>query len=116
MKNYYQHKFKLEPKLIPFLQLNYLKTSQITTLDFRKKKLFIGNVKKEFCGFSFSDTINWGYDFLTQTLNFYDDDILLAKFKIISKKYYFTKWFNESKEKPIRLRASILTLELVKME
>ena len=103
-------------KMSPFVKMDYLKTNLFSTLEFKKDDLFIEEVDKEWCGFNFSDQINWKYDGENQNLRFYKNETLIAEYKIISQKTEIAKWNNNVERKPIELSADILTLKLSKLK
>ena len=78
----------LEPEqysdMSSFIKMNYLKTNLFSALKFTKSKIFIDDVDKELCGFSFTDQFNWQFDNETKLLKFYKKENLIAEYIIIS--------------------------------
>ena len=101
--------------MLPFLKLDFFKTNLISTLEFKKSELRIEEIDNELCGFNFSDKISWKFNSETQSLQFSNEDNLIAEYIINSKKTELTKWNNNSAEKHIELSAEIMTLELSKL-
>jgi len=110
----------LEPKKFShmwmFVEMDYLKTDLFSTLEFRNNEIFIEEVDTEWCGFNFSDQINWQFDNETKNLRLYKNGNLIAEYKVISQTTDFTEWSNKAEKKPIELSANIVTLELIKLK
>ncbi|WP_407557920.1 hypothetical protein [Winogradskyella sp. 4-2091] len=108
----------IEPKkyshMRMFVEMDYLEADLFSALEFRKNDIYIQEIDKDACGFSYSETLKWEFDNETQILRFYKNDNLIAEYEIISQKTNFTEWSNKE-EKPIEISANVLTLELIKL-
>lgn len=106
---------KKHSEMSSFVKMNYLKTNLISTLEFKKSTVFIDDIDIEWCGFNFSDKINWEFDSTTKRLRFSKKANLIAEYKVVSKKNDFSNWDNNSEENNIELNTEILILELSKL-
>lgn len=102
--------------LLPFLEIDYLNAKMISTLEFRKNNIYVEEIRAAFGGFSSSYIMRWKLNSKKQELEFYKDGNVLAKYQIVLQTNDSHEWNNNSKEKPIKLNADILTLKLVKLK